>query len=152
MRVLIDGDSQPKKEEIIALLQKYNIKVILIMSISHYTENINPYAEVMYVDNRAQEADIKIMNIVKDDDIVITADTGLSYFLSGKKVVVLNPRGKIFSAKTAGEKIEAVHLEKKIRRSKNKIKIKGPKSYKNEDLKNLLKKLEDLILKHNRNL
>jgi|YelNatPaOPRAMG01_1025707.scaffolds.fasta_scaffold01851_18 uncharacterized protein YaiI (UPF0178 family) len=152
MRVIIDGDSQPEKEKVIALLQKYNIKVILIMSISHYTENINPYAEVMYVDNRAQEADIKIMNIVKDDDIVITADTGLSYFLLGKKVVVLNPRGKIFSEKTAGEKIEIVHLEKKIRRSKKKTRIKGPSSYKNEDLKNLLKTLEYLILKYNRNL
>ena len=152
MRVIIDSDSQPQKDEIIALLQKYNIKVVIVTSIAHYSRDLNPYAEIIYVDNKSQEADIKIMNIARENDIVITADTGLSYFLSGKKVIIINPKGKIFDARLAGVKIDIVHIEKKLRRSKARIKIKGPKPYLKTDLKNLLKTLEKLIVKYNKDL
>ncbi len=149
MRVIIDGDSQPYKNEIIDLLQKYDIKTIIVMSIAHYSSGINPYAEVIYVDKEAQETDIKIMNIVRENDIIITADTGLSFFLGGKKAIVINPRGKIFNPELARIKIEKIHMEKKLRRSKSRIKIKGPKTYLKTDLKNLLETLKKLIIKYN---
>ncbi len=152
MRVIIDGDSFPWKEEIIVFLKEYNIKVILVTSFAHFSRNINSYAEVIYVDNRPQETDIKIMNIVRDNDIVITADTGLSYFLIGRSVFVINPKGKIFNTKSAGSKIETVHIEKKMRRSKFGMKIKGPKSYLKTDLNNLIKTLKEIIFKNNRDL
>lgn len=147
MKVVIDGDSFIWKNEIIEFLIKYNIKVIIVMNIAHYSKNINPYAEVIYVDNRPQETDIKIMNIVKDDDIVLTADSGLSYFFSGKRIFVINPRGKILNTKFSDIKIETIHIEKKLRRSKNRVKIKGPKKYSKEDLLNLQRTLKKIILK-----
>jgi uncharacterized protein YaiI (UPF0178 family) len=152
MRVIIDGDSQPEKNEIIALLQKHNVKVIMVMSVAHYSPDINSYADVIYVDNKPQETDVKIMNITCKNDVVITADTGLSFFLAGKNVIVINPRGKIFNSKSDEAKIETLHIEKKLRRSARRIKIKGPKPYLKTDLKNLKEALEKLILQHKRDL
>ncbi|HPD19064.1 MAG TPA: DUF188 domain-containing protein, partial [Candidatus Goldiibacteriota bacterium] len=136
MRVIIDGDSQPEKNEIIVLLQKHKVKVVMVMSVAHYSPDINSYADVIYVDNKPQETDVKIMNIACENDIVITADTGLSFFLAGKKTIVIDPRGKIFNSKFAGAKIETLHIEKKLRRSERRVKIKGPKPYLKTDLKN----------------
>lgn len=152
MKIIIDGDSLPWKDEIIALGQKYNIKVIVVTSVSHYSQNTNPYAEVIYVDNRPQEADIKIMNVARDNDIIITADIGLSFFFIGKKNFVVNPRGEIFVTESAISKIEVVHIQKKLRRSKTRVKIKGPRKYLKTDLNNLLKTLKKLILKYNKDL
>ncbi|MCX8093749.1 MAG: DUF188 domain-containing protein [Candidatus Goldbacteria bacterium] len=146
MRVIIDGDSFPWKDEIIDFLKNYNIKVIVVLSVAHYSDYLNPYAEILYVDNRPQETDIKIMNLAKDYDIVLTADVGLSCFLISRNVYVINPRGKIINAKSADAKLKIIHIKKKLRRSKSKLRMKGQKKYSKTDLLNLKNSLKRLIL------
>jgi uncharacterized protein YaiI (UPF0178 family) len=65
---------------------------------------------------------------------------------------VINPRGKILNEKFSDIKIETIHIEKKLRRSKTRVKIKGPKKYSKEDLLNLKRTLEKIILKNKKDL
>ena len=148
MKIIIDGDSTPNKTEIIETGRKHGIKAVIVLSTEHFSEKLlDSYAEAVLVDNRPQEADIKIMNLAKAGDIVVTNDIPLSFMLQGGKVTVINSRGMTVSKKDMRPGMEIHHEEKKIRRS-GKIKrtgIRGPKKYSEEDKGNLIAALETAI-------
>ena len=148
MKIIIDGDSTPFKQEIIETAEKHKIKAVVVMSTEHFSEkNENSYAKTVLVDNRPQAADIKIMNLAEAGDIVLTNDMPLSFMLQGKKAVVINSRGITVSKKDMSQRMEILHEEKKMRRS-GKIKrtgIKGPKKYAKEDIEKLIASLEKAI-------
>jgi uncharacterized protein YaiI (UPF0178 family) len=148
MKIIIDGDSTPSKREIIETGKKHGVKVTVVISTAHYSEKPEgSYEETVLVDNRPQAADIRIMNLAKAGDIVLTNDMPLSFMLQGKKAIVINSRGVIVSGKDLGPGMEILHEEKKMRRS-GKIKrtgIKGPKKHGKEDVNALIKSLEKAI-------
>jgi uncharacterized protein YaiI (UPF0178 family) len=154
VKIIIDGDSTPNKKEIIDTAKKYGIKAVIVLSTEHFSEKLEySYAETVLVDNRPQEADIKIMNLAEAYDIVLTNDMSLSFMLQGKKVTVINSRGMTVSKKDMSLGLEILHEEKKMRRS-GKIKrtgISGPKKYKEEDVKQLIKSLEKAIAEGGKN-
>ncbi|HDT14623.1 MAG TPA: YaiI/YqxD family protein, partial [Firmicutes bacterium] len=87
MKIIIDGDSAPLKEDITALAEENGIKAVIVTSIAHYTEKTGVQkAETVLVDNRSQAADIKIMNLADRGDVCITGDSGLAHVLFGKGV------------------------------------------------------------------
>lgn len=149
MKIIIDGDSTPDKDEIIETARKHAIKAVIVLSTEHFSEKLkDSYAETALVDNRPQAADIKIMNLAAAGDIVLTNDMPLSFMLQGKKVTVINSRGMTVSKKDLSLGMEILHEEKKMRRS-GKIKrtgIKGPKKYRAEDTARLVLALEKAIL------
>jgi uncharacterized protein len=148
VKIIIDGDSTPNKQEIIDTARKHKIKAVIVLSTEHFSEKLeDSYADAVLVDNRPQEADIKIMNLAEAGDIVVTNDMPLSFMLQGKKATVINSRGIAVSKKDLSSGMEILHEEKKMRRSA-KIKrtgIKGPKKYAVEDVKNLVAALEKAI-------
>lgn len=148
MKVIIDGDSTPFKEEIIAAAKKYGVKAALVMSTEHFSQkNETSGAEVILVDDESQAADIRIMNIAEAGDIVVTNDMALSFMLQGKKAVVINSRGVTVSGTNLSAAMEIRHEEKKRRRS-GKIKRaggKGPKKYGREDAEKVVAALESAM-------
>ena len=148
MKIVVDADAQPCKTEILEIAQKHSIELVFVMSVSHFSEKYEAaILKNILVDNRRQEADIKIMNITQEGDIAITQDTGLALFLEQKGVRVLNSRGKIMTKSMLEEKMEHVHIEKQAMRAKTgkRAKITGPAEFTNEDKTRLLKNLEKLI-------
>jgi len=148
MKIIIDGDAQPVKEDIIKAGKKNGIEVVVVMSVAHFSEKPGlKEAQVIIVDNRKQETDIKIMNLAVQGDITVTNDTGLGVFLAGKGVHVINSRGRILSEKDLDAKMQELHIEKRIRRSKKgkPAKIKGPKTYTEEDKERVLQALNKII-------
>jgi uncharacterized protein YaiI (UPF0178 family) len=142
MKIVVDGDAFPAKEDIINLGKKNDVKVVLVFSIAHYSEKFKDI-ETFIVDNRSQEADIKIMNLVKKGDVVLTNDIGLSAVVKGCGAEVINSKGDVLSGLIIDSRLHAVHLEKKARRKgKGKVKITGPKKYTIEDKEKLLKTVE----------
>lgn len=145
MKVIIDGDSTPFKEEIIKTAAKHGVKAVLVLSTEHFSlKNAASGAETVLVDNEAQAADIKIMNIAEERDIVVTNDTALSFMLQGKKAVVINSRGVEVSGTNLSAAMEIRHEEKKRRRSGKTGRAggKGPKKHKREDTEKLVETLE----------
>jgi|SRR5271157_1316791 len=148
MKIIVDGDSQPSKKEIIETGIKNGIEVVIVLSVSHFSEKPElKEAQLVIVDNRKQEADIKIMNLAKTGDIAITGDTGLGLFLASKGLYVINSKGRILNEKDLDIKFQELHIEKKIRRGKTGkfLRIKGPHIYRKEDKDRLIRSIEKII-------
>ncbi|AZR73140.1 hypothetical protein BBF96_06925 [Anoxybacter fermentans] len=138
MRLIIDGDGCPAKKEVINLAKKYQVEVILITSLSHYSD----YSDCTYivVDNLPQAVDMAVINRVQKDDLVITGDYGLAAIVLRKGAHVVSPRGKIYLEKKMDELLLRRHLAQKERRSGGRFK--GPSKYTVSDKERLLSVLE----------
>lgn len=148
MRIIIDGDSQPYKEEIAALAEKCNIEVIIVLSVSHFFDNEKiKNAKIIVVDNVKEETDLKILNMVKENDIVVTCDSGLAFILTGKGIKTISERGYIWNNESMERTLFFVHKNMKLLRGKKgrKKRPKSKKSYTIDDKNRLLKNLEMLI-------
>ncbi|MFP4465504.1 MAG: DUF188 domain-containing protein [Candidatus Goldiibacteriota bacterium] len=148
MKIIIDGDSAPLKEDIAALAEKNGIRIIIVTSIAHYTEKPGiGKAELVLVDNRPQEADIKIMNLAEKNDICITGDSGLAHILSGKGVTIVGHKGDILSGADIEINMERAHIFKKALRGKKRMKMKGPAARTLQDDEKLVEVIGELIKK-----
>jgi uncharacterized protein len=145
VKIIIDGDSTPDKNEITSAAEKHGIKAVIVLSTEHFSEKLmHSYAETVLVENEPQAADIKIMNLAEAGDIVVTNDMPLSFMLQGKKVTVINSRGITVSKKDMSLGMEILHEEKKQRRSPKikKVQGKGPKKYTQDNTRKLIEALE----------
>ncbi len=148
MKIIVDADSQPAKDAITAAAKKHGIKTLFVMSVSHYSENDIGADMTVLVDNRKQEADIKIMNLAEKGDIAVTSDTGLALFLASKGVTVVSQRGRIYGEDELERKVNIAAIEKKaMRAKKGKPRISGPSAYTADDRKRLGASIEKAILK-----
>ena len=146
MKIIVDADAQPAKDAILRAAKKHGVKTVFVMSTSHFSEKNCGADEVIMVDNRKQEVDIKIMNISKSGDIAITQDTGLGLFLSSKGVTVISQRGRLLSEDNLQVKNNIAAIEKKaMRKKRGKVRIHGPSAFTTEDSKRLEQTIERVI-------
>ena len=146
MKIIVDADAQPAKDAILRAAKKHGLRTVFVMSTSHYSEKNSGADEVIMVDNRKQEADIKIMNISERGDIAVTQDTGLGLFLASKGVKVISNRGRLLSEADLQVKNSIAAVEKKAMRKKTgTIKVHGPPAFTNEDSNRLERIIERVI-------
>lgn len=138
LRLIIDGDACPAKQEIFELAQSYGVEIILITSVSHYSN----YQDCTYivVDNLPQAVDMAIMNRVRKGDAVITQDYGLAAVVLGKGAFVVSPRGMVYREEKMDELLLQRHLFQKERRGGGRVK--GPSAYTKNDTECLINALE----------
>lgn len=138
IRLIIDGDACPAKQEIFELAQHYEVEIILITSVSHYSD----YRGCTYivVDNLPQAVDLAIMNRVRKGDVVITQDYGLAAVVLGKGADVVSPRGMIYREEKMDELLLQRHLFQKERRGGGRVK--GPAAYTKNDIDRLINALD----------
>ena len=128
MRVLIDGDASPVKEEAIDLCIKFDVECIIYMDYSH--EYQSDYATIVYCDKHKDSVDLKISNACLKNDIVVTQDYGLATLILTKSGIVLHNNGFIINESNIDTLLESRYLGNKLR---NKTKIKGPRKRTLED-------------------
>ncbi|QXM05713.1 YaiI/YqxD family protein [Crassaminicella indica] len=131
MTIYVDGDACPVKELMIDHTSKYNIKVIIVLSICHISKE---ELEVPYiiVDNISQSVDMMIMNKAQKNDIVVTDDFGLASVLLMKGVYCLSSRGLIYTLNNIDQLILKRHINMKIIRGGGKIKGHAKRSKKDD--------------------
>ena len=141
MRVLIDGDACPDKDEIYALCLQYHVEMIVFVDYAHISNEYD--YQVIYCEVGRDSVDKMILNHVQNHDIIITQDYGLSSLLLLKQCYVLHPSGMIVS----NENIDTLLMHRyigSINRKRDKH-IKGPKK-RTEDVKErFLNQLERLL-------
>ena len=60
--LIIDGDGSPVKEEVIQLGAKFQLPVLIVTSVDHYTRKEYPaFVRFIYVDKGADSADFQIV-------------------------------------------------------------------------------------------
>ncbi|MEG0138947.1 MAG: DUF188 domain-containing protein, partial [Bacilli bacterium] len=138
MRIIIDADACPNINEIIALGQKYHKETIIYADDSHIINQIN--ATVIIVSAGSQNVDIKLLNDVIVNDVVITQDYGVAVIALGKKCHVINQNGIIYTNQNIDLMMEIRHLNQKSRKQNKHVK--GPKKRTNEIKQQFLKNLE----------
>ncbi len=129
MKILVDADACPKPvlQICFRLARKYNLAVWTVASFNH---NIDSDHHIV-VGNASQEADLKIMNLTKPGDIVITQDWGLAAMVLGKGAKCLSPMGREYNIATMDFLLEEREVKAKLRRAGGRTR--GPKKRSIED-------------------
>lgn len=143
MKIFIDGDGSPTKQETIQLAKQYHLPVVLVTSIDHYsTKPVADHVETIYVDRGSDAADFKILSLIAPGDILVTQDYGLAS-LSLAKATVIHQSGMVYSKMNIDQLLRQRYEGQQMRKAK--IRTKGPKPFTNEDRANFKAVLEDII-------
>lgn len=132
MRLVIDGDGSPVKNEVIELGKKYSLPVLIVTSIDHFTTKDYPdFLTFIYVDKGADGADYRIVKEIKEHDVVITQDYGLASLLINKKVRIFHHNGKEYLPETIDSLLTQRYLGAQMRKAGKRTK--GPKAFTQEN-------------------
>jgi len=114
-RIIVDADSCPKNVLQIckALASAKNASLVTVANHNHSIDSDYHIT----VGDAPQQADIRILNIVKNDDVVITQDMGLAAMVMPKGAICLNPTGKQFRSENIDAMLEIRDAKAKFRRA-----------------------------------
>lgn len=139
MRVLVDADACPVKNIILEECKKCNIDVYMYFDNSHIYNDY--YSNVIIVDKSKDSVDLKILNDLENDDIVVTGDYGLASIVISKNAKAISNNGLIFTEDNIDKLLFERFLGVKNRRAKIKTKNMKKRNLENDNnfRKNFLK-------------
>jgi len=143
VKIIIDADACPKTVLNICLNlgRQYGIAVWTVASYKHNIVSDHH----LTVDSDSQEADLKIINIAAENDIVITQDWGLAAMLLGKEAKVVNPVGREYRSEKIEFMLEEREIKAKARRSG--VRTRGPGKRTAKDDRRFHQCLENIIIR-----
>jgi uncharacterized protein YaiI (UPF0178 family) len=143
MKILVDADACPRSVLQISMRlgRKYNIPVWTVASFDHNIESDHP----IVVGGDFQEADMKIMNLTEEGDVVVTGDWGLAAMVLGKGAKCLSPMGREFHLERMEFLLEEREVKAKFRRGGGRTK--GPKKRTLGDDRRFESSLEKILLR-----
>ncbi|MFV0557382.1 MAG: YaiI/YqxD family protein [Enterococcus sp.] len=132
MRLVIDGDGSPVKGEVITLAEQFQLKVVIVTSVDHFTRKEYPtFVSFIYVDKGADRADYRIIQEIQKKDWVITQDYGLAALVLGKGARVFHHNGQEYLQDSIDTLLTQRYLGAQIRKAGKKTK--GPKPFTKAD-------------------
>ena len=141
MRILIDGDGCPQKEQVINVANEHHMKVILFVDYAHVMNDVS--CELRYCEIGQDSVDLMIANEVQSDDLVITQDYGLASLVLHKGAKVLHVNGFIIDTHNIDELLYQRYLGYQNRKFDKHIK--GPKKRTLQDQNQFIDQLKLLI-------
>lgn len=141
LRILVDGDAAPQREDIAAIGKKYDVEVIVYMDYAHLVESEDYTIKQCSVGS--DSVDMMIVKDVKENDIVITQDYGLSSLVLLKKAKVLHVNGSIIDENNIETLLMQRFVGAKLRKENKHLK--GPKKRTKETEDRFIESLEKLI-------
>jgi uncharacterized protein YaiI (UPF0178 family) len=130
MRILVDGDACPVKEDIVAIAQKKKVEVVFVVSIASYFDR-GWNVKKITVDSLPQAVDIAIVNRVEAGDVVVTQDYGLAALVLGKTGKAISPKGYLFTEANIDRLLQRRHIHHEARKAG--VRLKGPKKLSEKD-------------------
>lgn len=141
-KIIVDADACPFKNEIIDIAKKNNLELYFVFSTSHIS-NYPEYVKKVMVDNIKEAADLAVVNLAKENDIIITQDYGLAAMVLSKKARVLLNRGQVADHNNIDQLLAFRHESAKNRR--NRVRTKGPSKITEADRKHFVEQLQRMI-------
>ncbi len=146
MKIFVDSDSCPVKQEIMQIAQTLKIKTYFVSTECHFfvVESNSLYYQWVCVDQVQDRSDIYIANHIQPGDIVITQDYGLASLVLGKRACVMTFRGR----RIDHDNIEFLLFKKSIHSKifRSACKLNGEKVMNEEDRELFAEKLNDLLI------
>lgn len=150
MKLFIDGDAFPNllKPIVLRAIEKQKIDTIVIANkkINIGTSN---YIKYIIVDQGADEADDKIVEMLEEDDLVITADIPLADRTITKNAHAIDHRGAMYTQDNIKQYLAIRNLMQEIRDS-GEI-TKGPAPFNQKDAQQFANSLNNFLQKYNKN-
>ncbi|MBF2514518.1 YaiI/YqxD family protein [Listeria marthii] len=129
-QILVDADACPVKSEIKQVAKEFHLEVTFVASFNHYSVNTNG-ENWIFVDTGKESADMRMMNLAKKGDIIVTQDIGLASILLAKGTFVFSNRGELYR-----EEEMSLMLDIRYRHAKERQQgkySKGPKAISDAD-------------------
>jgi len=146
MTLFIDGDAFPN------LLKPIVLKAIERLKITTYVianKKINigksQYIEYLIVEQGADEADHKIVEMVKEGDLVITADIPLADRVIGKDAHAIDHRGELYSVENIKQYLTMRNFMQEMRDAGEMTG--GPKAFGQKDAQSFANQLNAFLQK-----
>ena len=131
MKIIVDADASPVKNEIITVARDFHLPVILVMSIAHHSfEKFPDHVEIIYVEKGIDQADFKILQLAQENDLVITQDYGLASLLLPKKCRVIHHTAFEYTDQNMNKLLDQRHFSA-LQRNAGK-RTKGPRAFTEE--------------------
>lgn len=140
MKILVDADACPVKEEILKVAKKHHLDVHMFFDTAHVYED--GYSTVYILDKGADSVDYALINKTTKGDIVVTQDYGVATMALSKQALAINQNGLIYTDDNIMTLLSKRAHSQKIRRHKN---LKGPKKRIKKDDITFMKNLEKLV-------
>jgi uncharacterized protein len=142
LKILVDADASPVKQEVFRVARRYGIKVVLV---ANSQINIQPedWLEIVVVSGRLDAADDWITDHVEKNDIVVTGDIPLAASCVKKGARVLSPRGSVFTEISIGNTLATRDLMTHLRDIG--INTAGPAAFDKKDRSRFLQSLDKLV-------
>lgn len=107
MKLWIDADAAPRdvKEIVFRAAKRLKIPVVMVANQRLPMPLNNPFVTAVWVKGGSDEADRHIAEHALDGDVAVTADIPLAAILVEKRVVVLDPRGEVYSEENVRERL-----------------------------------------------
>ena len=150
MRLFIDGDAFPNllKAIVLRAIEKQKIDTIVI---ANKKINIGTSNHIKYiiVNQGADEADDKIVEMLNENDLVITADIPLANRTIEKNAHAIDHRGAMYTQDNIKQYLAIRNLMQEIRDS-GEI-TKGPAPFNQKDAQQFANSLNSFLQKYNKN-
>ena len=141
MKILIDADGCPVVDLTVRRAAKHGAECVILCDTAH--EFNREGAQTVVVEKGADSVDFKLVNLVREGDIVVTQDYGLAAMCLARKAIPLSQNGMVYTDKNIDQLLFTRYVSKKIRNSGGRLK--GPSKRKPEQDKAFEEALERLI-------
>ena len=143
----IDGDALPNalKEIIIRAINKLQLKTYVVAN-KKINVGKSDYLEYIIVDQGADEADNHIVELAKENDLVITADIPLADRIISKNAHAIDHRGELYSESNIKNYLAMRDLMQSIRDSGEMTK--GPAPFGKKDIQNFANSFNAFLQKY----
>ena len=147
IKLYVDGDAFPNLLKPILFRSIERLKLLTIV-VANKKINIgkSKYITYMIVDAGADEADHKIVEMVEEGDLVITADIPLADRVISKNAHAIDHRGELYSVDNIKQYLAMRNLMDKIRES-GEI-TRGPKPFSQKDAHEFANQLNAFLTKY----
>lgn len=129
MKIWVDADAAPRdvKEIVFRASKRLEIGTIFVANQRLSTPQNNPWVNAVRVPGGPDVADEYIADHASEGDLAITADIPLAAILVEKGVLVLDPRGEVYSEENIRERLSIRDFMDSLRSAG--VDTGGPKSF-----------------------
>ena len=150
MKLFIDGDAFPNllKPIVLRAIEKQKIDTIVIAN-KKINIGVSKHIEYIIVNQGADKADDKIVEMLNINDLVITADIPLANRVIEKNAHAIDHRGAMYTQDNIKQYLAIRNLMQDIRDS-GEI-TKGPAPFNQKDSQQFANSLNNFLQKYNKN-
>lgn len=148
MKILIDADACPVKDETQRVAARYGVPV-KIVSNGGMRPSRDPMVETVVVAAGADVADDWIVDHCEKHDVVVTSDIPLAARILEREGVPLGPTGKVFTHDTIGMALAMRELKQQIREANQSQTYN--RAFDKRDKSNFLQSLDRLVVQQLKN-